>query len=700
MNTRRNIIFKVYITFAVFVFFGIMIVSRIVNVQYNHGKYYRSVSDSLTTQFRTIEPIRGNIYSSNERLMVASLPFYQTFIDFKTKYWEDDSLFLNNIDSLSFYLAAFFKDKTKWQYKTELSKARNAKLRYYKFKKELNHYELKMIKSFPILKEGQFNGGLIVKQKSKRIHPFQTLASRTLGYTYIENNTIKGVGLEKAYNEYLQGLSGKRLMQKVSGGIWIPLEYDNSIEPEDGQDLITTIDINIQDFVENALLEGLIKNNAHKGCAVVLEVNTGHIKAISNLEMDKNGEYKEIYNSAIGAATEPGSTFKLASVIALLEKGIVKPNDSVETYEGKRKFYDKTITDSEHDIGKRLTFKQAFEQSSNVGIASLVYDNFKQDPNEFIDEIDKLNITKELGLNIQGEGKPDFKRPGDEGWSGTSLPSMAIGYSVEMTPLQMLTLYNAIANHGKMVKPQLVKEVRKVGKTIKSFPTQVIDDAICSKKTCKYVQEMLEGVVENGTARNIKSSEYKIAGKTGTSRIFFEGEYRNEYQASFVGYFPADAPKYSCIVVIYKPKPEYYGSKVAAPVFKEIADKIYASQIIETDLKPDQNINYAQIPIVRYASNKDIYTLSKNLGLAIDSSASMGDWSKILRYDAEFKTVEKPYAPATIPDVKGMALSDAIYILENLRLKVIAEGYGNVVSQSLNPGEKLIPYSTIKLKLN
>jgi cell division protein FtsI (penicillin-binding protein 3) len=698
MNTKRDILIRVYLSFLLFALVGVLVIFQISKIQFRDGEKYRSMSENFSIKYDTIEPIRGNIYSANEKLLVTSLPIYELHIDFKTQYWQDDSFYYNNIDTLSKKLSKLFKDKTFWEYKTLLSDGRNKGRQYFLLKRNVNHNELKAIKSFPILEKGQYKGGLIVEQKSRRIYPFGILGSRTLGY-YKKNTKKKiAVGLEGAFDNYLAGQSGKRLKRRISGGDWIPVNDNNELEPEDGKDIITTIDINLQDATESALLKTLKTHDANSGCAVVMEVKTGHIKAIANLEKGENGIYYETYNYAVGDATEPGSTFKLATAIVLLENS-VDSDEKVDTENGVFQFYDRQMEDTKpHGI---IDFKEAFEVSSNIYFARKVFDTYSGKAQKFIDDLNELGITKPLGNKIKGEGDPVFKNPTDESWSGTTLPWMAMGYELQMTPLQLLTLYNAVANNGVMLKPMFVTEVRNVDKVVERFEPQVINEKICSRRTLESVQEMLVGVVKNGTAKNIYTPAYQIAGKTGTALVAYKGSYDNTYQASFAGYFPADNPKYSCIVVINKPSAgSIYGSQVAAPVFREIADKVYINNFRDFDDQTAEYVKLNTLPINKYSFKKDANEMLSYIGIPISQSAINSEWAYLKKNNSKVEIENKSMSKNRVPDVRGMTLSEALYLLENMGLEVNVNGVGKVRKQSLEPGTESNKYKSISIYLS
>jgi len=687
VNTKSDILLRVYLSLLFFFILGVVIILQISKIQFKEGKYWRSMSDSLTLKYKPVEAMRGNIYSDDGKLLVTSIPNYEIRIDFKTNAWQDKKYFIENIDSFSFLVSLLFKDKTEREYRRMFTQAKNNKERYFLLKRNVNYNNLKKLKGFPFIREGKYKGGLIVIQKNIRIHPFNMLAERTIGF---KKPNIKGVGIEAAYDEYLSGKSGKRLMQRISGGNWVPVDYDNTLDPEDGKDIITTIDIDMQDATENALLNALKIHQAGNGCAIVMEVKTGQIKAIANLKKDIDGNYKEIYNYAVGASTEPGSTFKLVSALLLLEDGHVKPTDMIDTKNGECKFYDRVMKDSKPGGYGVITFKQAFEYSSNVAFSTLMNKYYGNRPKEFMKKIENLSITQSLNLEIPGEGKPVFKQPGSSAWSGTTIPWMSVGYELQMTPLQILTFYNGIANKGQMLKPQFVKEIRKINKIIEVFEPKIINEKLCSEKTCEILLNLMEGVVENGTANNISSNYFKMAGKTGTALVAFQGSYETNksYQASFVGYFPADDPAYSCIVVINNPlSGQIYGASVAAPVFKEIADKIFVQEKQPYFLSENKKIyNYNYLKTVSSAFKSDLITLSSILGLEVRLNPDESDWVNIKTNDSYLLLVNKTLNPFRIPDVKGMTLTDATFLLENKGIRVKSVGYGKVLIQSLIPG--------------
>ena len=702
-NTKNDILKRVYVVYVFVGIFAIVILAQTINVQYVEGAEWRQKALDLTTSYRKIEAVRGNIYAVDGSLLATSVPIYEVRFDSKTEALTDD-IFHNEIDELSKQLSNLFQDKTQQQYKKELVSARKKGVRYQLIKRNVKYTDLQKLKTFSIFNRGQYKGGLIYTQQNKRVRPFKILAERTIGY---EREGIKPIGLEGAYSHYLEGVNGKRLMKKIAGGVWMPITDENEIEPLDGSDIYTTIDVNLQDVAENALKNQLELNEAEHGCVVLMEVETGAIKAIANLQRDKNGFYNESYNFAIGESTEPGSVFKLASLMAAFEDGYLTLEDLVNTEDGTTKFYDRTMKDSHEGGSGIISVQKAFEASSNVGISKLIYKNYANKPQQFVDRLYKMNLGKKLGIEIAGEGQPLIKNTDDSSWSGITLPWMSIGYEIHLTPLQVLTFYNAVANDGKMVKPKMVTHINQRGQTIKEIQTEVINPSICSKNTIKMAKQMLEGVVENGTARNLKAANFKIAGKTGTAQIAnkkggYKSEAKTSYQASFVGYFPADAPKYSCIVVVSAPSTKgYYGNVVAGPIFKEVADKIYATSFdVHKPLQNREALALSKIPYAKDGSAKDLVRVYSELKVPTKKSSKVNEWAAVSTTDKNVEIHAKNINSVLVFNVVGMGIKDAVFILENQGLEVKFLGSGVVKNQSILPGEKIVHGSTIILELS
>ncbi len=702
-NLKKDILKRVYLVYAFVGVFAMVILAQTFNVQYVEGAEWKQKAENLTTAYRKIDAVRGNIYAVDGSLLATSVPIYEVRFDSKTEALTDD-IFYNEVDELSGQLSKLFRDKTQNQYKKELVAARKKGIRYQLIKRNVKYTDLQLLKTFAIFNRGQYKGGLIYTQQNKRVRPFNKLAARTIGY---EREGIKPVGLEGAYTHHLQGVNGKRLMKKIAGGVWMPITDENEIEPLDGSDIYTTIDVNLQDVAENALETQLMLHEADHGSVILMEVSTGSIKAIANLQRRKDGSYDESYNFAIGESTEPGSVFKLASLMAAFEDGYLNLEDMVNTEDGTTKFYGATMKDSHEGGYGVISVQKSFEVSSNVAISKLIVKNYGSKPQEFVDRIYKMNLGKKLGLEIAGEGQPIIRNTSEASWSGLSLPWMSIGYEIHLTPLQILTFYNAVANDGKMVKPRFVSHINQRGQVVKEIKTEVINNSICSKKTIEMAKKMLEGVVENGTAKNLKNANFKIAGKTGTAQIANKsGGYKNaakiSHQASFVGYFPADAPKYSCIVVVAAPSRNvYYGNLVAGPIFKEVADKIYSTSFdIHKPLASREPLALSKIPYSKDGSLKDLVKVYAELDVKTQRRGKVGEWASVSTSEKQVEIQSKKVNSTLVSNVVGMGIKDALFILENQGLEVKFKGNGVVQAQSILPGSKIINGSTIILELS
>ncbi len=698
MSIKRDIAWRVYLAFLLIAGLGIAIIVKAGQIQIAEGEKWRSMADSLITSYRSVEAERGNILSRDGSLLATSIPYFEVRMDLNSRPMSD-KVFYENVDSLAICMADFSGHRSAKAYKRELIREKKAGERYYLIDKEVTYPELQQIKSWPILRRGRFKGGLIVKQRNDRHKPFKMLAHRTIGYV---RNDIQPVGIEGKYDQYLQGKKGKRLMKRIAGGEWIPVNDANQISPKNGKDVVTTLDVELQDVAENALMDAVKKHNADHGCAVVMEVKTGKIRAIANIGKTENGTYTEDYNYAVGEGLEPGSTFKLASMMALLEDDKVKPRDSVDLEEGRKKYFDEVMKDAEEHEKNNVTVQRAFEISSNVGLSKLVDRNYSPNPQSFIDNLEQFGLTSKTGIDIKGEPTPYVKSPDSSTWSGVTLPWMAVGYELKLTPLQILNLYNAVANDGKMMKPYLVQEVQEYGNTLKNFRPEALRKGICSQETLKEVRAMLRGVVKRGTASNLFSSNLKIAGKTGTAKnVDEEFGYGKTYRASFVGYFPADDPLYSCIVVINTPsKGGYYGSRVAGPVFREIADKVYASNIdIHAPLNDDQAFYKNNVPYAKAGDMHDVQKIYNELGISYNIRTG-SRWVECRKRDHSIDLKERKVIEGLVPDVTGMSLKDAVYLLENSGLDVKVRGSGKVRDQSIMPGKKIEKGDTITIELS
>jgi cell division protein FtsI (penicillin-binding protein 3) len=691
MSLKKDILWRASLVYLGMLLFGFWILGKIIFLQTVEKTKWTEKARNSTLKYFTIPANRGNILSYDERLLATSIPLYEVRMDLNTGFLSDN-VFYKKVDSLALCLATLFKDKTREQYKQELISARKKLKRYHLIKKEVNYIQLKKLKTFPIFRRGRFQGGLIYLQENRRIRPHNELAARFIGYT-TKSSRGNIVGIEGAYDQQLSGVEGIKLKQKISNSVWIPVSNKNEVEPKDGMDVVTTINIDYQDFAEKALLKQLLKHDAHHGTVVLMEVSTGEIKAIVNLGKDKHSVYRELFNYAIGESSEPGSTFKLPVLMAALEDGYVNLEDTIDTGNGIFKHYDKTIRDGNYFQGghRKLTLQRVFELSSNVGVSKTITEAYKDRPHHFVDRLYSMNLNEKLGIDIKGEGQPLIKYPGDTLWSGISLAMMSHGYEVRLTPLQTLTFYNAVANNGKMVKPKFVNQVQYHGKTIKTFDTEIINPSICSKSTLRKAKKLLEGVVENGTAKNLNNPYFKIAGKTGTNQIYnkkygYKSDSIVSYQASFVGYFPADNPEYSCIVVVNSPSGNvYYGHQVAGPVFLEIAKRIYASGI-KKEYTENENKIIAELPYSKNGNRQELKKVFSDLNIKVRETNVDNDWVTTLKKENHIEFNNRKIIQNLVPNVISMGAKDAVYLLENAGLKVIIKGRGSVKSQSVPPG--------------
>ncbi|AKA35699.1 penicillin-binding protein [Flagellimonas lutaonensis] len=666
--TERNIMNRLYLVAACLFLFSAAILYRLIDIQMVKGPDYKDLALGKTEKMFTIEPNRGNLYAEDGSLLAASVPKYEIRFDANTVSEEN---FQKYMPALADSLAKLF-DKPSAYYRQLFRKARANGNGYKLVARNVGYLDFVRIKNFPLFRLGPNKGGFIERYKVVREYPLGKMAARSIGYERVdENGYYTRVGLDGAFGEpYLRGREGKRLKQKIAKNRWKPIGLDNIVEPQDGQDVVTTINTNIQDIAHHALLAQLEKYNADHGSVVVMETKTGEIRAISNLGRTKEGKYYEKLNYAIGESHEPGSTFKLMSLVAALEDKVIDTNAVIDTEKGRYRVYDRTVKDSKHGGYGKISLAEAFAVSSNTAFAKMIHENYKEQPERFVNRLMNMGLHVDLGLPIIGEGQPVIRYPGDKGWSGISLAWMSHGYEVSMTPMQTLAFYNAIANDGEFVRPRLIKEVRQGNKVVKRFGKDVVNPSICSKETVEKAQQLLKDVVEKeyGTGHGLYSKEFSMAGKTGTCQKNYVAKDPDKlaYISSFVGYFPADNPKYSCIVVIHEPDKSvgYYGADVSGPVFKSLAQKIYASSPLVDEVEDET----PKVPQLEE------------------------------QYKSYYAHVQKEYKK--IPNVKGMSGMDAISILENLGLEVEVRGNGRVKRQSVSQGTDIDKVEKIVLELS
>ena len=697
VNFKNEVLVRVYMVTLVVVMVAVFIFARALRLVVVEGEQLRKDAAKKYLAYKDVQGDRGNILAEDGSLMATSIPYFDLFWDPAAEALTDDD-FKKNIDSLSLCIAYYLApETTPGAWKDYLWRSRyETKSRYVQIAKGLTYDKMQWAKQFPIFRKGRYKSGLIVIRDDKRAHPFKMLGLRTLGYVKDDDDgkPLK-IGLEGKFDKDLTGEAQRVLMQRVGGEMWTPVNDLNDISPPNAGDLLTTIDINTQDITHNALLRSLNAHQAEHGTAIVMEIKTGKIKAIANIGTSPEGWWED-YNYGIGRAIEPGSTFKLASMMSLLEDGFVKLSDTVDIENGKTKYYNETLEDAERFNKRFITVKEAFAHSSNVGISKMMFKNYQEKPEAFVKHLKDFMLNVPTGIEIEGEAPPYVKDPKNaaDNWSGTTVPWMSIGYEVQVTPLQLLAFYSAVANDGVMMKPYLVNEVQRFGKTIKTFSPTIIKKQIASKATLDQAHELLEAVVEYGTAKHLRTPQYRFAGKTGTAQLGYEklnkkGQKTGGYQASFVGYFPADNPVYSCIVVIHKPKSGIYGGIVAAPVFREIADKLMSSNIALSE-----PVNLRGKPVASASTlpddvgyRDDIVKALTAFKMKYEVNTQNEDWTYLRAKGDTLNVMPRNMMnKKVVPSVVGMGLKDALYVLENRGMKVQFSGYGKVVSQSLGSG--------------
>jgi cell division protein FtsI (penicillin-binding protein 3) len=667
-SIEMSIMNKLYFTSGTLFIFALLVVYKLVTIQFVEGDQYRSIADNRTIKDDIIPSNRGNVYSVGGSLLATSVPKYDIRIDLVAPSHKNYETF---IEPLCDSLASFYNTSSV-EYKRKLRLARENKNRYFLLARNLEYSQYLRFRDFPLLNLGAFKGGLIVEQTTKRDYPLGPIAQRLIGYErFDEQGNVTRVGIDGAFGEkYLRGEHGKRRKQKIGKGQWKPIEDYNQVEPKDGYDIYTTIDVNVQDIAHHALLEQLEYYKADHGTVVVMETKTGEIRAISNLGRNKEGLYYERLNYAVGESHEPGSTFKLMALAVALEDKVIDTTTMVDTKKGVLSYYGKKVKDSKRGGYGNISVAEAFEVSSNTGIVKVIHNSYKKNPQKFVDGLYRMSLKDSLGLPLVGEGKSIIPDPRIKNgrWSGIALQWMAYGYGVSFTPLQTLTFYNAIANDGVMVRPKFLREIKAIDTSIETFSTEVINPRICSEETVLKLQQLLKNVVEkeHGTGHGLYSDKFSMAGKTGTCQKDYVNKDQLNYISSFSGYFPADDPKYSCIVVIHEPDKSvgYYGADVAGPVFKKIAQKIFTDAPVIDEIN---NINEKSETVK--ANYDNYYTLAQ-----------------------KYKTI--------MPNLKGMSAMDAISILENMGLKVQTQGNGTVSKQSVKSGQKVKPKSVITLVLS
>jgi cell division protein FtsI (penicillin-binding protein 3) len=703
MAVRDEIVWRSGVVYFAIAILAAALLIRILLLQTVQRGKWTDMSEKYVYKTAEVPANRGDILTNDGRLLASSVPYYTIYMDTRST-GMSGSTWSSGISGLSAGLAKLVGERSAAGWKSAITEARRKGDRYFLIKRRVDYETLKKLKELPIFRLGQYKGGMVAQAENRRILPNSDMAARTIGYLNLgtEGNEV---GVEGAFDKELAGKNGVAIKQRLTGGDWITVDGPNSVESRDGNDIVTTLDIDLQDVATSALLTQLRKHDADHGCAVLMEVETGDIKAIANLELGNDGGYHETYNYAVGESTEPGSTFKLAALMAAIEDGVIDTGDIVDTGKGSVKYFNKIIRDTKEEGYGRLTVKEVFEKSSNVGTSKIIYEAYKDKPKEFVNRLYAMKLNEKLDIQLKGEGAPLIRYPGDKLWSGLSLPMMSHGYEVQMTPLQILAFYNAVANNGRMMRPRFVTAVLRNGSVIKSYEPEVIINSIASRSTIRKAQSMMEGVVQHGTATNLKNSNYQIAGKTGTAQIakdksgYRQGS-RISYSASFVGYFPAENPLYSCIVVVNSPSNGvYYGNLVAGAVFKEISDKVYATSFFRDYVTENKDDKKLSAPEAGNGLRKDIDEVLSSFDVKYRRTSD-NDWVATRESGDTIRLADVKVQEGLVPDVRGMSLRDAIFLLENSGLKVRYSGKGRVRSQSPEHGARYYEGSTVSLEMN
>ncbi len=714
IDPRTDTLWKTYLVYFLVLLFGIALIVKIILVQTKDSEELKKLAQQKELRVRTLEASRGNIYSSDGQLMATSIPQYDVFFDYKAV---DSTLLANKIDSLCIQMSELFPKRTPAQWKAFFAEGMVKKNRHYKIGLNISLAEYNKMQKFVIFNQGLYKGGLIAEKKIRRERPFKELAGLMLGMANEEQGYF--FGIEGAYNEYLRGVNGHQLVRRIHHGDWMPVNSEEDVEAQNGDDVITTFDIKLQDIVENALNHTLTENKAEQGCAILMDVETGYVKAMANLRLNhETGKYEESYNVAMAERYEPGSVFKIASMVVLFNhKEDTKLTDLVNIGTGPIKFSNRVMKD-DHSFAKGgiCTVQEVIEQSSNKGTAVLITKAFAAHPEKYVDGLYALGLNKKIGTGIKGEAQPVIKHPNDKTkdgrklWSNVSLPWMSIGYEVNVTPMQLIMLYNAIANGGRLMKPQFVTEIRRGSQTVEKYDPICLNEHIASPESIKKLQTMLEGVAIRGTAkRQFAGCVVNVAGKTGTAQYYDRvqgyayhepGIGRKLYNTTFVGYFPAEQPRYSCIVMVSRARGRFWAAGgVSAPGFREIAEKVYAMRIGTQD---DDSIKVApriasEPVIVRH--DKETAFL-KSIAKDYNDFAINGEWVTVEQNESgETKIKEARLQSGRVPNVIGMDISDAVYLLENMGIKTNFVGQGTVKEQSLHPGDTVRANSIIHLTL-
>ncbi len=709
MDIRKDILWRVYISFIGVVLLSFFIFGKAFYIQRIQGHYWRSMSDSMHQSFQPLVAERGNIYSEDGQMLSVSIPTFDIYIDFTADGLREKNgkRFFENIDSFSRSMADYFGDKSAGQYKRELKNAFEDEESYYPLKKKLSFDDYKLFRDFPLARLGKNKSGIIVEVKSKRLTPFKLLANRTIGlsreYT-TSDGTIKkqNVGIEKSYDSILSGHNGQRQVRYTPGGS-IPVQGSET-DPENGKDLYTTLDVNMQDIAETALMKALQQCQGPYGTVIVMETTTGKIKAMANLGRQNDGSYQEDDNYAL-RTTEPGSTIKLATLLSVLDKGSSNLQDMINVgSEGRLQVGSKMVTEAETMPKSSMTLSECFAHSSNVGMSTAAYKAFARRPQELAEYMHRFHLDIRVPVDLADLPKPVLAPLNQKGSAEGNMLWMSFGYGIQLSPLHTLMLYNSIANNGKMMKPCLVNSIRSNGSVIKQFDPVVLEENITRSSVVNDAKTAMRMVVTDGTGKPaFKDMPFAVAGKTGTAHVA-DGKIKygdGVYQATFVGYFPAEKPQYTCIVVI-RTKPHaavHFGGALAAPVFREIATKLYTQFIADKNyLNLAASKDSAQYFYAGFSP--DIKIVFDRMQIRYTDSSPQENWAWVYPDHLQPTIKQNKMNDASMPNVKGMGLKDAVYLLESRGIKVLINGKGKVIYQSLAPGTTIGKGITVTLELS
>ena len=701
---KKNIMTRYFFVVLLLSLVGIAIVVKAGVIMFAEQQYWKDVADRFVREGVPVKPNRGNILSADGKLMASSLPEYRIYMDFKAGGYKKDTMLMNHLTEICEGLHRIFPDRSAAWFKAHLLKGRKkGSQNYLIYPKRISYIQYKEAKRLPVFNLNKYRGGFHELAYNQRKKPFGSLAERTLGDVYADAAQGAKNGIELAFDTLLKGQEGITHRQKVMN------KYLNIVDkpPVDGCDIITTIDVDMQDICEKALMDKLKELQAVWGVAVLMDVQTGDVKAIVNLSRCADGNYRERQNLAINALMEPGSTFKTASIMVALEDGKITPHTTVDTGNGVMKMHGSLMRDHNWYRGGYglIDVTRIIEVSSNIGVSYLIDQNYKDNPQKFIDGLRRMSIDQPLHLQIPGEGKPYIKNADDPSFWHTSLPWMSIGYEVQLPPINVLTFYNAIANNGTMVKPRFVTRALKDGETVEEFPVEVINPKICSDKTLAEMRTILQRVVSHGLAKPAGSKQFHVSGKTGTAQVAGVGGYKTgkrNHLVSFCGYFPSEAPKYSCIVSIQIDRGVPSGGGMAGSVFGKIAERVYAKDL-RLDLANAIDSTTNVIPSVKTGNLNETLLVLDELDIPVlqdfHKSKDKNLWGHAGQTPDGVVLQEKDFAANLVPSVIGMGAKDAVYLLESQGLRVRLSGVGKVRRQSIAAGNRLVKGQTISLQL-